>query len=67
MPFDYLAGVLFAADFSVLRACLIPHAAVLENTRSSSHTNSHLFYLRDAVWDWPEVIDVTAKLRVVRL
>lgn len=66
-PFDVLAGVLFNADYSVHRAALIPHRLVLSNTRDSPHTNSRLFYLRDAVWDWPEVRDVTAELKAVAL
>lgn len=66
-PFDFLAGVLFASDYSVFRAAIVPYRLVLENTRISTHTNSRLFYLRDAVWDWPDVRDVTKTLCAVRL
>ena len=61
--FDYLAGVLFNEDFTILRAALIPHALVLGNAKYVEATNSCRFLLRDEVWDWPEVEDVSAKLR----
>lgn len=60
--FDFLAGVLFAEDFSVMRACLIPYAQVVEHSTYVGHTNSARFLLADAVWVLPGVIDVTAKL-----
>jgi hypothetical protein len=61
--FDFLGGVLFRADFSVLRACLVPHEQVLANATYRSHTNSWIFHLRDSVWELSGVIDVTAKLQ----
>ncbi|GLQ25590.1 hypothetical protein [Sulfitobacter pacificus] len=66
-PFDFLAGVLFSSDYRVFRAAIVPHHLVLQNTRISAHTNSRLFHLRDVVWDWPEVRDVTETLRAIRL
>ncbi|MDF3415822.1 hypothetical protein HKX54_15220 [Sulfitobacter sp. M57] len=66
-PFDFLAGVLFSSDYRVFKAAIVPHRLVLENTRISAHTNSRLFHLRDAVWNWPDVRDVTKTLRAVRL
>lgn len=65
--FHHLAGVLFAPDYSVTRAALIPHALVLQNSTFVERTNSWRFLLRDAVWGWPEVRDVTDKLRAVTL
>jgi hypothetical protein len=65
--FDMLAGVLFAQDYSVQRAAIIPHAAVVANAAYVKHTNSHKFYLRDDVWQAPGVTDVTAQLRAVVL
>lgn len=62
-PFDELAAVLFAGDFSIHRAALIPIAMVKTRARPSSHTNSHVFHLRDEVWALPDVVDVTDKLR----
>jgi len=61
--FDYVAGVLFNEDFTILRAALIPHALVLENAKYVEATNSWRFLLKDEVWNWPGVEDVSAKLR----
>jgi hypothetical protein len=65
--FQFLAAVLFKADYSVHRAAIVSHALVLQNSYYTKHTNSWLFYLRDPVWDWPEVLDVTDDLRRVEL
>jgi hypothetical protein len=63
--FDVLAGVLFAADFSVLRAALIPHAVIEPRSRLSRHVNAWLFHLRDDVWTLDGVQDVTEQVRAV--
>ena len=63
--FDYLAGVLFNEDYTVLRAGLIPHALALERATYVQHTNSHRFLLRDDIWNAPNVRDVTSELREV--
>ena len=60
--FDLLAGVLFNEDFSILRAGLIPHALVKKNSRYVKATNSWRFILRDEVWTWEGVKDVTDTL-----
>ncbi len=62
-PFDQLAAVLFAPDFTVHRAALIPIAVVNQRVRRSTHTNSDVFHLRDDVWVVPGVVDVTGRLR----
>ena len=62
--FHYLGGVLFNEDFSVRKACLIPHKQVQEHAAYVSHTNSWKFMLRDSVWTLPGVKDVTKKLQV---
>ena len=41
----------------------MPHRLVLEHARYDGHQRGHRFYLRDAVWDWEGVRDVTARLR----
>ena len=61
--FDLLAGVLFKEDYAVMRAALVPHRLVLENSKHVRRTNGWRFLLRDAVWDWPGVRDVTDALR----
>lgn len=63
VKFDYLAGVLLAADFSVLKACLVPHREVHKNAVYREYTNSWIFHLRDSCWDGPGVVDITQKLR----
>lgn len=63
--FHFLAAILFSPDYSVDRAAIIPHALVLKHSTRVEHTNSWKFLLRDAVWTWPEVKDVTPELRAV--
>jgi hypothetical protein len=65
--FDFLAGVLFNEDYTVMRAALIPHAVALERASFVEYTNSHKFMLRDDVWSAAGVRDVTAELRAVSL
>ena len=65
--FDYLAGVLFNEDFSIMRAALIPRPVVVERAVFVQRTNSHKFFLRDDVWTAPGVRDVTPELRAVIL
>ena len=64
--FDYLAGVLFNADFSVLKGCLIPYEVVRQNSTHTAHTNSHRFLLRDAVWQLPGVQNITDQLKAAQ-
>jgi uncharacterized Fe-S cluster protein YjdI len=59
--------VLFAEDYTVLRAAIIQNAAILVHAVFVKRTNSHKFHLRDDVWLAPDVIDVTAELRAVIL
>jgi hypothetical protein len=61
--FDYLAGVLFKEDYSIMRAALIPHAVALERATFVERTNSHRFLLRDDIWHAPNVRDVTIHLQ----
>lgn len=65
--FDFLAGVIFSEDYSVLRAAIIPYSVAVERASFVERTNSHKFFLRDDVWDAPNVRDVTAELRAVSL
>ena len=64
-PFDMLAGILFADDYQVLRAALIPWAVVNEHARYNAHTNSAIFHLRDGVWLLDGVRDVTDMLKTL--
>ena len=62
-PFDRLAAVLFASDFTVHRAALILIAVVRSRVRRSARTNSDVFHPRDDVWNEPGVVDLTDQLR----
>lgn len=65
--FDFLAAILFAEDYSISRAALIPRSVVVERSAFVKRTNSHRFLLRDDVWSAPGVRDVTAELRAIEL
>lgn len=60
--FSYLAGVLFNADFSVRRACLVPYEVVRQEAVYRSHVNAWILHLRDRIWDIPGVQDITLAL-----
>ena len=63
--FDFIAGVLYNEDYTVMRAALIPHSVALERPKFVERTNSHKFLLQDDVWNAPGVQDVTAVLKSV--
>lgn len=63
--FEFIAGVLFNEDYTVMRAALIPHAVALDRAKFVEHTNSHKFLLRADIWNTPGVRDVTEDLRAV--
>ena len=63
--FDFLAGVLFNENYSVMRAALIPHKVVIKHASFVERTNSHRFLLRDDIWCIQGVRDVTTELRSV--
>jgi hypothetical protein len=65
--FSFLAGVLFAEDFSVNRGCLIPYKTVKELAVYRPHVNASIIHLRDSVWSVPEVRDITNLLKEVQL
>lgn len=61
--FDFLVGVLFNKDYSILRAAVIPHEIVKTKSRFSQHTNSSIFFLDDSIWQLPGVRDITIELQ----
>jgi hypothetical protein len=63
--FDFLAGVLFNEDCTILRAALIPHSVAMDRAKFVEHTNSHKFMLRDDIWSADGVTDVTKELQAV--
>ena len=61
--FDYLVGVLFNADFSVQRACRIPHGVVTQMATYRQHVNAWILLLRPSVWAQVGVEDITERLQ----
>lgn len=63
-PFDYLAAVLFDAEFDILRAVLIPVNTVIDVAKPVPHTNSWRVMLSDrliatmGVWDVSDTIAI---------
>ena len=64
--FDFLAAALFREDFSVLRAALVPHQLIMDNSKHTDWTSSWRFELRDEVWTWEGVRDATSALLKVQ-
>ena len=62
-PFDFLVGILFTADFVVLRAALVPVAVVRQLAVRNDYVNAWRLMLRDSVWAVPGVGDVTDRIR----
>lgn len=60
--FDFVAAVLFDQNYRPLRAALIPQSVIQDHAPYQQHTNSHIFFMRDSVWDIASVMDVTKKL-----
>jgi len=65
--FNYLAGVIFANDFKVQKACLIPISVVQRLSVYREHVNAWIFHLRDSVWELDNIVDITDKLRATQL
>ena len=61
-PFDTLAAVAYSQDLSVLYGALIPIEVVLELSRFSAHSNSHIFMFRRNVLEDSRVTDITSTL-----
>ncbi|HWC18062.1 MAG TPA: hypothetical protein VG498_13665 [Terriglobales bacterium] len=52
---------MFAEDYSIVRAAIIPYSVAAARAKYVKHTNSHKFILRDDVWNESGVRDVTAE------
>lgn len=61
--FTYLAGVLFAENFSVIRACLIPVEVVEKVVKFVPQVNGWRLLLQDELWDREDVRDITAEVK----
>lgn len=62
-PFDVLVGILFNADFTVLRAAMVPIEVVRARVARINYVNAWRLVLTDAVWSVPGVEDVTDRIR----
>lgn len=62
-PFDVLVGILFNADFSVLRAALVPMEVVHARAARVDYVNAWRIVLNEVVWSVPGVEDVTDQIR----
>ncbi len=62
--FDYLAGLVFNPDYTVYKAAIIPIKVVVNLSTYVEHTNSWKFFLKDSVWNLPEVEDVTETIKI---
>ncbi len=60
--FDYLIGILFNRDFTVMEAYKIPYGAIKKHARFNKHQNGHILYLQGEVLTAPEVKNITKVL-----
>ncbi len=65
-PFDYLAGVLFNENFSVMRGCIIPVALIRKVAKHRSRENAWRLLLLDKLWEQRGVRDITARLKATQ-
>ena len=61
--FDFLVAVLFAEDFMVKRAGILPIALVHRLAFYQQHVNGWILPLRDNLWSHQDVRDITKNLR----
>lgn len=61
--FECLAIVLFAGDYSVFRAALVPRDVAAGAKTRSQHVNGDTVYATDDLLDAPGVVDITQDLR----
>lgn len=63
--FEALVAVLFAEDWSVLRAVVIPHARIAAFAKYRAHVNGHVMRLTPACAAAEGVLDVTSRLQSI--
>ncbi len=64
--FDFLVGIIFEPDYSVKRACLVPHAVVLQNATHRAHVNGFILHLNDNIWQLEGVKDLTYDMQMAQ-
>jgi hypothetical protein len=65
--FGFLVGILFHENFTVFKACVIPHEVVLQRAKYSQHPNAWIFHLKDEIWQIAGVRDVTQELKTAQM
>lgn len=61
--FEFLVVVLFAADFSVQRACLLPATLVTTSARYKEYVNAYIIHANDKLFAQDGVKDITTQVR----
>lgn len=64
--FDLLVTMLFAEDFAVVKASVIPFDVVSSHAVYRKHVNGWILYLRDRLWQDPTVRDITDRVRALQ-
>ena len=63
--FQFLVVVQFNPDFTVERAVRLPWGAIQFVSSNSRHVSGRIVSMGDAVWDRPDALDITERLRAV--
>ena len=53
--FDYLVGVIFDQNYSIIDAVVVPHSVVAEYSIYKEHVNAHILHLRGSVLEDPRI------------
>jgi len=61
--FDFLVAVIYNSDYSIRFAAQIPHSVVPKIATYRKHVNGHVAIIRDTVFDYSGVSDITARLQ----
>jgi len=64
--FDYLVAVLFAEDFKVKRAVVLPRTAIKRLAFRQEHVNAWILPLQDSLWTQTGAKDITARLASIQ-
>lgn len=64
--FDFLLAIVFAHDYRVKKAALLPPSAVKERAFFQGHVNGWILGLCDTLWCHPSVEDVTLLLQTAQ-
>ena len=62
--FDFLVGVIFNENLTVMKSCLVPHDIVFKRAVYTKHGNAWIFQLRDEIWNLEGVRDLTEEMKM---